>query len=674
MISNKVEITSNAIEKTLKNYTKEQAIAEFVWNGFDAKSNVVDIRYKTNEFNSFVAFSIEDYGIGIDMQRLPEKFHSFNQSEKAIEISAPKHTSIMHGKNGVGRFTFFKFSTEAQWDTAYKDENGIIKCGLITISKNKGLNTISSDQKDNNKQQTGTLVSFNNIDLFKEEFDKIIIPYLKDEFGWFLELNKSKNYCIKINGEILDYSDIIADKEENKSFEYKDTNTQFTFSYVQWKNPLHKEFSKYYFINGDDNEMYKDYTTLNKKGDTFFHSCYIKSDLFDNFDFKQEENSKQISVWAAKNTPEYKFLIKAVNEFLNQKRKGFLKQYTNDLIEKYEKDNVLPTYSNEWEEKYKKPQLEETIKELYVVQPKIFTSLNVEQKKTFVRLLDLVLDSNERDNLLKIVEEVVSLTSEERKSLVSLFNVTRLNRIISTIKLIEERYKTVETLKDLVFNEDLKANEVNHLQSMIESHYWIFGEQYHLVTAAEPKFEEALRRHHYLLYQEDKEFFIDHPDKMKEMDIFACRQNFHTNTIDNIVIELKHPRVNLGEKQFSQVRKYMDVIIKQSETNANNINWEFYLVGKQFDSTDYIKDQIETNKPHGLRSLALWKNDGQVKIFVKTWSEVFAEFELKHKFLMDKLKFDREQLLSHANSAQEAVNAVVNNSAKQPSQVIVPND
>ena len=340
------------------------------------------------------------------------------------------------------------------------------------------------------------------------------------------------------------------------------------------------------------------------------------------------------------------------------------------FLAKYEKDNVLPTYSNEWEEKYKKPQLEETIKELYVVQPKIFTSLNIEQKKTFVRLLDLVLDSNERDNLLKIVEEVVSLTSEERDSLVSLFNVTRLNRIISTIKLIEERYKTVETLKDLVFNENLKANEVNHLQSMIESHYWIFGEQYHLVTAAEPKFEEALRRHHYLLYQEDKEFFIDHPDKMKEMDIFACRQNFLTNTIDNIVIELKHPLVNLGEKQFSQVRKYMDVIIKQPETNANNMNWEFYLIGKQFDSTDYIQDQIETNKPHGLRSLALWKNDGQVRIFVKTWSEVFTEFELKHKFLMDKLNFDREQLLSHANSAQEAVDTVVNNSAKQPSQVI----
>ena len=41
---------------------------------------------------------------------------------------------------------------------------------------------------------------------------------------------------------------------------------------------------------------------------------------------------------------------------------------------------------------------------------------------------------------------------------------------------------------------------------------------------------------------------------------------------------------------------------------------------------------------------------------------------------MDKLNFDREQLLSHANSAQEAVDTVVNNSAKQPSQVIVPNE
>ena len=321
-----VKISSNAIEKELKNYQKEHAIAEFIWNGFDAKSNVIDICYKINDLNSFVEFTIEDYGIGIDMQRLPEKFHSFNQSEKAIEISSPKHTSLMHGKNGVGRFTFFKFSTEAQWLTTYEDENGNIKNGLIRISKNNGLNTIISEQTDTDKRRTGTKVSFANVELYKEEFDKIIIPYLKDEFGWFLELNKSKNYSIKINGEMLDYSDIIADKE-NISFEYEKTNTKFKFSYVQWKNPLHKEFSKYYFINGDDNEMYKDYTTLNKKGDTFFHSCYIKSNLFDNFDFKQDENSKQISAWAAKNTPEYKFLIKAVNEFLSQIRKRQCSSY-----------------------------------------------------------------------------------------------------------------------------------------------------------------------------------------------------------------------------------------------------------------------------------------------------------------------------------------------------------
>ena len=43
-----------------------------------------------------------------------------------------------------------------------------------------------------------------------------------------------------------------------------------------------------------------------------------------------------------------------------------------------------------------------------------------------------------------------------------------------------------------MFNEELGAKEIPHLQDLIENHYWLFGEEYHLVTAAEPKFEEKL--------------------------------------------------------------------------------------------------------------------------------------------------------------------------------------
>ena len=52
----------------------------------------------------------------------------------------------------------------------------------------------------------------------------------------------------------------------------------------------------------------------------------------------------------------------------------------------------------------------------------------------------------------------------------------------------------------------------------MEKHYWLFGEQYHLLTSAEPDFNEALRR---LLYAKtgSSEFVT------KEMDIFMNKQN-----------------------------------------------------------------------------------------------------------------------------------------------------
>jgi hypothetical protein len=57
-----------------------------------------------------------------------------------------------------------------------------------------------------------------------------------------------------------------------------------------------------------------------------------------------------------------------------------------------------------------------------------------------------------------------------------------------------------------------------------------------------------------------------------------------------------------------------------------------------------FKDLIETNKNHGIQHLILSKDNGRVKVYAKTWSEIFADFEIKHKFLDDKLKLEREQL------------------------------
>jgi hypothetical protein len=223
-----------------------------------------------------------------------------------------------------------------------------------------------------------------------------------------------------------------------------------------------------------------------------------------------------------------------------------------------------------------------------------------------------------------------------------------------------------------VFNPDLGANEVDHLQKMIESHYWIFGEQYHLVTAAEPKFEEALRRFIFHLTEKDTTTEIIHPHKLKEMDIFACRQNILSDRIENIVIELKHPSISLGESQYSQIHKYLSVISSQSEFNASNMYWEFYLIGNKFNTSNYLEDLIDTNKNHGTPSLILSKDNGRIKVYAKKWSEIFADFEIKHKHLDEKLKLEKELLINDLTTASEIVKSVQVNSAVQPREVVIP--
>ena len=54
-------------------------------------------------------------------------------------------------------------------------------------------------------------------------------------------------------------------------------------------------------------------------------------------------------------------------------------------------------------------------------------------------------------------------------------------------------------------------------------------------------------------------------DKNKEMDIFMVRQLSNNSSINNVVVELKHPKVKLGSKQLDQVKTYMGVILEQDE-------------------------------------------------------------------------------------------------------------
>ena len=279
-------------------------------------------------------------------------------------------------------------------------------------------------------------------------------------------------------------------------------------------------------------------------------------------------------------------------------------------------------------------------------------------------MFDLIIENGDTNSLYKILEQVVDLDEDERDELAELLDKSSMSNITKTIKLIQDRYKAVAELKELVFNSDLKANEVDHIQAEIEKHFWLFGEEYSLVTAEEPDFEEALRRYKYILEDDLEKVIIDSENKRKQMDIFAVRRNINNGKIENIVVELKHPtNVRLGKKHLDQVITYMDTILQEKRFNNNNEQWNFYLVGTEFDTSGYIERCMKNVKEKNEKSL-VWEVDNY-KIYVKKWSEIFSDFELKHNFLQEKLQLQKDKLLEKEkyNKADDIVDESMNNSA-----------
>lgn len=672
-MSKNVEVTSPGIRKLLKKYDEKRAIAEYIWNGFDAGSKTIHLDYETtfDDAGAITTLSVKDEGRGISYSELNQKFKPFFQSEKALAITNPQNQSLYHGKNGAGRLTFFTFASSAVWNTTAIDQGEVLSYS-IKISSDLLNNFDPGSPTKTPDKQTGTTVIFNNIyALSHEKFQSEVLPYLQVEFGWFLELNKERELELVINGIPLNYS-VLIEESDTAQIVHEDSQTSFEVRYVRWSKKLNKEYSKNYYIKSDGLECWKENTTLNNKGDNFHHSVYIQSDYFDQFYWKGSQRKDEIEGQAelvhSPKDAAFKFLSDRVSAYLHAKRRPFLKKFTESLIQAYEKEEILPEFDESPMGRYQKNLLEETVKELYLIQPQVFTALNITQKKAFVELLNAMLELGADDKLLEIIAKIVDMTPEQRTEFAGVLEYASMASITKTISMIKDRFSTVEQLKELVFNPDLKANERDHLQKLVEKHFWLFGEQYNLVTAEEPKFEEALRRYTSLLRGDGVKRKIEHIDRNKEMDIFMCRKDVRNDEIENVVVELKHPDVHLGQKEVNQVTTYLNVILDQDEFNADNMSWTFFLIGNGYDTSKTIDRELENAAGHGEKHLIRKSVTENFKVYVKKWSEIFAEFECRHKFILEKLQFDKERMLKDANketSADEIVADSMSNEATE---------
>lgn len=415
----KVAVNNTGIDSAGLTADYMQAIAEFIWNGFDAGATAVDINFESNELDYISSVSVTDNGEGIDLDTIDESFGNFMDSIK--RSSFQKSSSRLKGNKGKGRFSFAAFSTRAVWKTRYRDaRSGSILEYAIAIKSGSKDRFEFTDKRVSQIAQTGTEVRFD--DLFgvtaysfsSPEF----IDFLGREFGWFLFLNKDRSFQIRINGDPLRYNNLIAQHDVLLIPVTEDEKeTVFKATFIRWVHKIGDKFY-FYFLDSKQKEVFKELTSFNNNAIGFYHSVYVESSFFNSFYVNDHEQSLNLFEGSSRNSSIFRILQSRLHDLVRHQQKRFVSQHAASLlIETFEKNGIIPEFKESEQGQAAKADLFNVLKGIYTAEPKIFMGLSKEQQKVNVGVIYLLLNSNKRKELAGLLTRTISLEGEEQLDL-----------------------------------------------------------------------------------------------------------------------------------------------------------------------------------------------------------------------------------------------------------------
>ncbi len=647
MSNEKLKINEKSIRTELKSYKDKpfDCLFEYVWNSFDAGATEVKLDFEIPNqgigYASNVQITDNGHGWDFDDDATTNNFMSSTKNPR-------KNNTLPKGQYGRGRYTFIWVS-----EKLYAFSNG----KRLTLQHNTVI-----EKEESDFSLIGTQINFEGI---TESFSDILLSdtlhqNLILEFGWFLLENEQ--YKIIINGNEVNTYDHIKDSKEYFANSFpakikKELDNDFAAKIILWKEKP-SEYSKFYFLNTSNTEILKQNTGLNKKSDDFWHSVYIKSSLFSSSDdiIEEEEEAPQgnLSFADKKIIRIKKQVIAFLKDELVKLRKPYLIIQSDSLVEELKEEKIfpdLPEFGIYDEESY-----EELIKTIYTITPSLFVGKSKPEKK-FICAAFAGLLSTQDDVLIKtILEQLQELTEDEKKDLLYILKRTTFSSIIKTIKEIDHRLEVIDKLKLLISEHEKETLEVKHLQKILDDNFWLFGEQYRLFSSTEGALKNVLINYaKEVLKIEDPEL---EGSPNGEVDLFLTKHESIGETKQlNIIVEIKRASKKIGKKQYDQIERYMESIRNESICNGENQYWEFYLIGKDYDS--HIEDKIDSSKNHGLKERGLCYNikDGKFKIYVRKWSDLLeVEWGTKMKYLKERLQIQAKKM---KNTPEEITEGLV---------------
>ena len=269
-----------------------------------------------------------------------------------------------------------------------------------------------------------------------------------------------------------------------------------------------------------------------------------------------------------------------------------------------------------------------------------FDQTSLSQKKLQFSLLKEAI-SNSPSSIGKIIREVISLPPERLEELSTLLEDTTLSAIISTSKMIADRLLFLKGLEGIVFDVELKQRlkERSQLHRILAETTWVFGNAYS-ISVDDESLTEVLRKHRHLIGDETA---IDEPvkridDTVGIVDLMLSRSipKNHVNQREHLIVELKAPKVVIGQKEIGQIKSYAFAVAKDERFRSIETRWVFWLVSNDIDDYADMEMQQDVQKEGAIYRIA-GSDQFDIAIFIKPWSQILDENKRRYEFVMNRL-------------------------------------
>jgi hypothetical protein len=619
----RVEVAADQFQELCKPSQPLAAVLELIWNSLDAEANNVTVSIARTPLDAVEGVLVSDDGHGMPFEEANREFRTVGGSWKRTAKMSHNGHRTLHGKKGQGRFRAFALGRQAEWNSVAEGMNGlerVVVRGSLSDSEFvlDGPERIASGS-------TGTVV---RTDDAQENTRPLLGDRARDALLVRLSsyLMRYPEVVIIYDGDRLNPAEVI-DHRQTYELRIQPRNGDVeiaSLDVIEWSKDIVGFQST--LLLCDANGVVLHEITNDIPGASRRVTANLTWRRFADFADRLELAEMDGDMLAP--------LIDMARDRISEHVRRREREVRQSKVEAWKSRKVYP---------YATPPVTSTERAERAVFDTVATIAAdaIPEETAAARLsLRLIQESlrHSPGSLTEVLREVLNLTQEQLDAFAALLRNTSLQAIIETTALVTDRLNMIQRLEDLLFTPDGRTmvRERDHLHKILEQRAWIFGEEF-TVTVSERTLTNVVRAHLALLGDEAPELenvSDASGSTRRRVDLMFSRTTNGPRGRRHLVVELKRPSHVLGQQDLTQITGYALALTADPAYRADEVEWEFWLVGDEYDDYVYRMSHLD-QFPEGVSH-----RSGGVTIYVRRWAEVLEENRQRLHFYRNRLEFE----------------------------------